>query len=100
VASGVLAANPLSLLNNAFCGCTTKCFPHFPPIFLHLHSPVPVKLRVERAKPMMDEKVDKPKSKHFYGLFGLVFTWLVSGLLGVYVSQGIYEEMARESDQN
>jgi len=49
---------------------------------------------------MMDEKVDKPKSKHFYGLFGLVFTWLVSGLLGVYVSQGIYEEMARESGQN
>jgi len=60
---------------------------------------VAVKLRVERAKPMMDEKVDKPKSKHFYGLFGLVFTWLVSGLLGVYVSQGIYEEMARESDK-
>lgn len=43
---------------------------------------------VERAQPVMDEKVDKPKSKHFYGLFGLVFTWLASRLLGVYVSRG------------
>lgn len=31
VASGVLATNPLSLLNNAFCGCATKCYSHSSP---------------------------------------------------------------------